>query len=215
MNDEKTMIPTDFGGLEAVIWNPPMPHPYGVVVCHPHPLYGGDMSNNVVASVFQLCKSLQIPVIRFNFRGVGHSKGGYGDGWGEQQDVESAITYLQTAGESPPQQIIVIGYSFGAAVAAGIAAHNEAVVAYIAISHPMTFMKEFTPELTFPKPKFFLMGDRDDFTAVSDFQATLEMLPSPVESKIERGIDHFWNGGATLINLALKPWLQQIMTLKN
>ena len=46
-----------------------------VVVCHPHPLMGGNMDNNVVVGV---CESLQangIASLRFNFRGVGGSAG--------------------------------------------------------------------------------------------------------------------------------------------
>src|SRR5262249_23821729 len=63
------------------------PPPLAAVVCHPHPLYSGTMHNKVV---YQAAKSLHrfgLPVVRFNFRGVGLSEGAYDKGVGERGDV--------------------------------------------------------------------------------------------------------------------------------
>src|SRR5438093_13487786 len=46
----------------------------GIVVCHPHPMYGGDMHNNVVDAVCQTAAADGIVALRFNFRGAGGSK---------------------------------------------------------------------------------------------------------------------------------------------
>jgi hypothetical protein len=66
----------------------------GVVISHPHPLYGGNMHNNVVISITKTYQKMGYSTLRFNFRGVGNSQGSYGDGVGEQEDVRAAVSYL-------------------------------------------------------------------------------------------------------------------------
>jgi alpha/beta superfamily hydrolase len=43
------------------------------VFCHPHPLYGGNMDNNVLVTLSDTFKSVGWGTLRFNFRGVGQS----------------------------------------------------------------------------------------------------------------------------------------------
>ena len=40
----------------------------GVVITHPHPLYGGDMHNNVVNAVARVYQQKGYTSLRFNFR---------------------------------------------------------------------------------------------------------------------------------------------------
>lgn len=70
-----------------------------VVLCHPHPLYGGSMDNNVVLAVASVLVSKSIIALMFNFRGVGGSEGGYGGGVAEQEDVKAAIKWLISQSE--------------------------------------------------------------------------------------------------------------------
>jgi alpha/beta superfamily hydrolase len=46
-----------------------------VVVCHPHPLYGGSMNNNVTMAIAGALGELPLNALLFNFRGVGASGG--------------------------------------------------------------------------------------------------------------------------------------------
>src|SRR5947199_422566 len=66
----------------------------GVVICHPHPLYGGDMDNPVVVRVAEVCRELGLATLRFNFRGVGASTGRHGEGRDERHDVVGALAHL-------------------------------------------------------------------------------------------------------------------------
>ena len=50
----------------------------GVVVTHPHPLYGGDMNNLVVETILHVYHQKGYSTLKFNFRGVGKSQGGGG-----------------------------------------------------------------------------------------------------------------------------------------
>ena len=45
------------------------------ILCHPHPNYGGNMDDLVLAEARACCEKLRIPHVRFNFRGVGASEG--------------------------------------------------------------------------------------------------------------------------------------------
>src|SRR2546428_12194195 len=84
----------------------------GVVICHPHPLYGGDMDNPVVVRVQQVCAELGLATLRFNFRGVGGSSGTHGGGVGEQDDARAALDALARAAGTGP--LAVRGHSVGA-----------------------------------------------------------------------------------------------------
>ena len=59
----------------------------GVVICHPHPLFGGNMDNNVVIAVSFSLVEQGFATIRFNFRGVGNSDGEHTKGEQEYQEV--------------------------------------------------------------------------------------------------------------------------------
>ena len=62
--------------LEGIIALPDGEGPFpGVVMCHPHPLMGGNMDNNVVVAVTFGLADAGIASLRFNFRGVGNSQG--------------------------------------------------------------------------------------------------------------------------------------------
>src|SRR3972149_8028021 len=62
-----------------------------VVVCHPHPLYGGDMDNHVVEGLCVTLAESGVAALRFNFRGVGGSGGRYEEGGGQEEDVLAAL----------------------------------------------------------------------------------------------------------------------------
>src|SRR6185295_8845408 len=91
----------------------------GAVVCHPHPQYGGTMDNNVVVAVTDALRAAGLATLRFNFRGVGSSEGRHGGGAAEVGDAHAALAHLRAAGI---EDVALVGYSFGAAVAARAAA---------------------------------------------------------------------------------------------
>src|SRR5438876_12446060 len=87
--DEATLATCDGARLEARISLPSTP-PGGVVICHPHPLYGGDLDNPVVVRAAAVCRELGLGTLRFNFRGVSASTGQYGQGPDEPPDSTAA-----------------------------------------------------------------------------------------------------------------------------
>ena len=85
------------------------------VVCHPHPLFGGTLTNKVVHTLARTFNEAGMPSLRFNFRGVGASAGTHDGGPGEVQDTLAAVRYCRE--RWPQARLWLAGFSFGAAVA--------------------------------------------------------------------------------------------------
>ena len=105
------------GTLDALLDTPLLAEgaaPRGTaVIAHPHPQFGGTMTNKVVQTVARACVLCGWRALRFNFRGVGTSQGTYDEGRGELQDMLAAIE--QQAPIDAP--LLIAGFSFGAFVA--------------------------------------------------------------------------------------------------
>src|SRR5436190_3577840 len=84
------VIPVEHGQLEAILKEPAAPVA-AAVVCHPHPLGGGTMNNNVVYRLAKALHEAGVAVLRFNFRGVGASTGRHDGGAGEEDDTLAAL----------------------------------------------------------------------------------------------------------------------------
>ena len=161
-----------------------------VVVCHPHPLYGGDMDNNVVTAVcFALVRN-SIAALRFNFRGVGNSKGSYGEGVGEQEDLRAALDFVSTLKEIDSQRIGLAGYSFGGLVAASASAKDDRVqqLALISLALNETGWAQLKE---YGLPKLILIGDADTSVPYRPFQ---RFYGDARQYQIIAGADHFWSG---------------------
>ena len=108
-----------------------------VVICHPHPLMGGSMHNNVVETIRDVFSSGGYSTLRFNFRGVGESTGNYDEGRGEKQDILSACEFVKSHGE---KNITLAGYSFGAWVCCRLLADKPPLInSVILISPPQKY----------------------------------------------------------------------------
>jgi alpha/beta superfamily hydrolase len=162
----------------------------GVIITHPHPLYGGDMYNPVVESIARAYKSKDYTTLRFNFRGVGNSRGSYGDGPGEKQDVLSAVSYLKENGSDP---IDLAGYSFGAWVIALLGCSDISNGNMLMVSPPVAFI-EFKNIGPLPCLKLVVTGDRDDIAPAGRIQTMIpNWKPEAQFEKIEFA-DHFYSG---------------------
>ena len=126
--------------FEGVIAQPdgddgPLP---GVVICHPHPLFGGNMDNNVVLSVSFALAERGFVCLRFNFRGVGNSEGEHSKGELEQQEVLAALELLKAWPGVDGKKLGLAGYSFGSSVILGSPDLHKKAKAFALISPPLT-----------------------------------------------------------------------------
>ncbi|STX30051.1 transmembrane protein [Legionella beliardensis] len=192
------------GPLEAILTLPAQINTdYVAILGHPHSLQGGTMNNKVVTTMARAFKELEIPSVRFNFRGVGQSVGQYDAGIGESEDMLVLSKLWQQ--HHPNTQLIFSGFSFGSFVAYRAAAQSEAKL-LVTIAPPFHHYNYL--EFTAPKPWYILQGDEDDISPLAmvlDFadQANPKI---PVIRFADTG--HFFHGNLLLLKSKLMDIVQ-------
>lgn len=172
----------------------------GVVICHPHPLMGGSMHNNVVEAIHDAFAAENYSTLRFNFRGAGASTGTYDEGRGEQEDIFAVCKYLQNLGIL---KISFAGYSFGAWVGSKVVEQAQ---------HPFNSVKFVSPPINYfefdftklrNKVNMIICGDNDQFCDLEVLKEQIKYLDSNL--KIIPETDHFYSGKENeLINILRK-----------
>lgn len=106
------------GTIEVLVDTPESPRGIALI-CHPHPLFGGNNTNKVVHTLARTFTRLGYAAFRPNFRGVGASEGSHDDGKGEAEDMLAVLSEARHCfGELPT---VLAGFSFGAYVQARVA----------------------------------------------------------------------------------------------
>ena len=210
------------GRLEAILSKGTSDAPYAALVCHPHPIFGGNLHNKVVYAAMKALndpgRGLGWPVLRFNFRSAGLSEGVH-DGEAEVDDVAAAIDWLEREFDRP---IVVAGFSFGAAMALracynrsrerGHPRKTQPVRTLIALGLPLevdgpaycySFLKNFTV------PKLFLSGDRDQFAQAEQLTEVVASAAKPRQLILLQGADHFFTGQLESMQEAITSWLKE------
>jgi len=191
--------------LEGAIHLPGETPAPGIVVCHPHPMYGGDMNNNVVSAICDVAVENGIAALRFNFRGAGASEGKYENGVGEQDDVHAALSYLRAQPEVDPECITLAGYSFGAGVAVRAAASGGDLRAFIGVSVPTIMPLQGA---TLACPALFVSGDQDEYSDAGELTAFVQGLGPQAELNLLPGLGHFWFGVEHELKSIVAPFLK-------
>ena len=174
--------------LEGILHLPHSSPSPAVAVCHPHPLYGGDMHNSVVVALCRAAASRGIAALRFNFRGVGRSQGSFADGVGERADAAAALAHLPQLPEVDGDRVGVAGYSFGAAVA--LLAAGEGLRAVVAVSTP-TIARGLS-EIAIRCPALLVVGEQDQVAPPSRLASLGQAIGPQAELVVVPGADHFW-----------------------
>lgn len=186
MAEQQVFIQAEGLKLEALVED--LPGEEGVVVAHPHPLYGGEMHNHVVEAVVQAYHESGYSTLRFNFRGVGRSEGEHENGVGEQKDVKAALEHMASLGK---RQIDLAGYSFGAWVSAlGIAVFSQAR-RLIMVSPPLNFV-DFGSLKGGDKIQLVIVGGDDDIAGPERIKKALPSWNPSASLHIIEGADHFY-----------------------
>jgi alpha/beta superfamily hydrolase len=159
------------------------------VVCHPHPLFGGTLTNKVVQTLARAFNDSGMPSVRFNFRGVGASAGTHDGGPGEVQDALAAVRYGRE--RWPDARLWLAGFSFGGAVAV-LASQDAAPAGLVAVAPAVDRMAigAVTPAGRW----LVLLGDADDVVApqrIVDWAQGLDPAPT---LQVLPGAGHYFHG---------------------
>ncbi|MDH5601496.1 MAG: alpha/beta hydrolase [Gammaproteobacteria bacterium] len=194
------------GDIETVIT---LPQPLTasspvVVISHPHPLYGGTMTNKVVHILHKTFSELGAITVRFNFRGVGESAGEYNEGRGEAEDLQAIVEQLRKW--RPLAAVWLAGFSFGAYVTARAQAKVKAEK--VLLVAPPVLMYDFDVIAEIKVPWFVIQGGQDEVIDALAVKNWVSERPNPPQLIWMEEASHFFHGKLIDIKQALlQNWL--------
>lgn len=162
----------------------------GVVVTHPHPMYGGDMFNPVVEAIVTAYQRKGFATLRFDFRGTGNSTGSHAQGVGEQTDVAAAVEFLKSKGMA---SVHLSGYSFGTWVNAMAVTRGLNADAMTMVAPPVAFM-DFGKDVRLPQLSLVVAGGRDEFGPPRLIRPAMNHWNPNARLEILSDADHFFFG---------------------
>ncbi len=175
----------------------------GVVVTHPHPLYGGDMYNPVVKAITDAYRKKEYSTLRFNFRGTGKSDGKFENGDGEKTDLLCAVHYMKNKGI---KTLCVSGYSFGTWVNAMAINSCDEIKEMTMVSPPISFL-DFDPIKPAPCIKLVVSGSLDDIAPAAKIKTWLDTSKNSSDLEIIDGADHFYSGYTANLESTLTKYI--------
>ena len=193
-----TITTTDDVRLEGRLAMPDGEPRGGVVICHPHPQFGGTMSSSLVPVIQRAVVARGWAALRFNFRGAGRSEGRYERGTGELKDAAAAVELLaQEIGDLP---LAIAGWSFGSLVALAVAVSDPRIRAYAGIAPPVV-MRHSVDLPPLPPPERLaawtgravgICGTTDPYCTPKALEEWLGHIPG-AQMQIFDGEDHFFS----------------------
>ena len=197
---QSLMLQGPAGAIEAQL-DVPEPDlfaaPHGtVVVAHPHPQFGGTMTNKVVQTIARAYVQCGWRAVRFNFRGVGASAGVYDHGQGELSDL-LAVVAQQAVLDAP---LALAGFSFGAFVTADAveALHVQRPLSSVVLVGTAASRFTVAPVPATVHPQTLVVhGELDDTVPLSSVMEWARPQSLPVT--VVPGGEHFFHGQLPLL----------------
>ncbi|CAN5456529.1 alpha/beta hydrolase [soil metagenome] len=176
-----------------------------VLICSPHPNFGGDMENNVITA---LAERLAVDAItlRFDYRGVGESHidlppalsaFDYWENVEETLDytdalLDTAVAVQELSELSAGRPIVAVGYSFGSIMATLLGVKDSRIIAMVGIAPPL---KRFAfAHLADCKKPCLLVSGRSDFVFDPNVSAAVIKSAGPNLTCEQPDADHFFIG---------------------
>jgi alpha/beta superfamily hydrolase len=191
---QKLSLQGGAGAIEALL-DLPQGEPRGtVVIAHPHPLFGGTMTNKVVQTLARAFVQTGWRAVRFNFRGVGASEGVYDEGRGETADLLEVVRQV-----APDGALALAGFSFGAFVTSHAVAQlmprQPDKVVLVGTAASRFAVAPIAPALH--ERTLVLHGEQDDTVVLSSVLDWARPQSLPVT--VIPGVEHFFHGQLPLL----------------
>ncbi len=203
----KILIPGPSGEIEVRIESPDeadsaeegRPTPLAVI-CHPHPVYGGTMTNKVVHILAAGFRELGAQSLRFNFRGVGRSAGAFDNGIGETDDLLAVIQWAQA--RFPDAPLWLAGFSFGAWIA--LKATAQLQPERLVLVAPPVDMYDFSPIPEVNLPWMVIQGSEDEVVSAKVVARWVAQRQPVPRFRILDSAGHFFHGRLNALKDTLK-----------
>ncbi len=164
------------------------------LILHPEPNRGGNMNNRVSLAMYKNFQDRGFHVMRFNFRGVGRSKGVYNNGEGELSDAATALDWIEAQCPNA-RSCWIAGFSFGAWIGMQLMMRRPEVQGFVAVTPPAAD-KDFTFLAPCPSSGVILHGEADTVVPPETVSRLVERIQTQRGVKIDlRFIDdanHFF-----------------------
>lgn len=194
------------GAIETLVAMPDAAPVGFAVVCHPHPLHGGALTNKVAYTLASCALKAGLVAARFNFRGVGKSAGRHDEGRGETDDTLAVAAWLRA--QWPDLPLLLAGFSFGAFVSLKAAARARPAL-QVSIAPPFKYF-EREPLPPRPAAPWLVVHGRDD--DVVDYAGTKAILdryePAPELVTLD-GVGHFFHGRLRDLETAVTAFIHR------
>ena len=164
------------------------------IILHPHPQFGGTMNNQIVYNLYYAFAERGFSVLRFNFRGVGRSQGGFDHGVGELSDAAAALDWVQTINPEA-RACWIAGVSFGSWIGMQLLMRRPEIEGFISIAPPANRF-DFSFLAPCPSSGLFVHGDLDRVAPLKEVTALIEKLKTQrgivIEHAVIQGANHFF-----------------------
>jgi hypothetical protein len=207
-----------------------------ILIVPPHPYLGGNMDNNVVLFLAQALALSGFVTLRFNYRGVGNNQSAIPPDqkelevfWKESlspsdneklADVFAGISYLaQVISSAQPDtsvlaseeanEIVLVGYSFGAYLAALASKESSSVQALVLVAPPVDF-HNFELLKTSRIPTLIIGSDNDFVNPPESLQRLYDSLQGTKKLYFLSGKDHFFIGQEKEMTSLVSDFLAEI-----
>lgn len=180
-----------------------------VVVCHPHPLFGGSMDSPVVVAVCYELARMGIATLRFNFRRPKDGSPAVGEG--AVHDVATAFWVIRQWDHVDPKKCGIAGHSFGAAAVLKAWAHLDDARAMSLIAPPLNALRGSALGDD-RRARQIVVGVADKLVRAGELAGMVGEMKRPPDLVQIGGADHFMSGRESEAGRAVAAFLARSLS---